>query len=85
MKIYTKTILLLMPLLAFSCGNQECITSSNPGPTQTHEHTHQQHIQKMNMAIIMHVVATKTSVLISHLIHLLKMMMDSIPAQLVVM
>lgn len=39
MKIYTKTILLLMPLLAFSCGNQECITSSNPGPTQTHEHT----------------------------------------------
>lgn len=39
MKIYTKTILLLMPLLAFSCGNQECITSSNPGPIQTHEHT----------------------------------------------
>lgn len=39
MKIYTKTILLLMPLLAFSCGNQECITSSNPGSTQTHEHT----------------------------------------------
>lgn len=28
-----------MPLLAFSCGNQECITSSNPGSTQTHEHT----------------------------------------------
>lgn len=39
MKIYTKTILLLMPLLAFSCGNQECSTSSNPDQVQTHEHT----------------------------------------------
>mgnify|MGYP007016830071 CR=1 FL=1 len=39
MKIYTKTILLLMPLLALSCGNQECASSSNPDPVQTHEHT----------------------------------------------